>query len=320
MGRKFWQLRNATEPGTGELLIYGPIGSDNGMGWFDDEVTPKQFREELDALGAISELRVFINSPGGDVFAGQAIHSMLKRHPANVTVYVDGLAASAAVLPVMAGDKVIMPRNAMLMIHNPYTIGIGDSEKFRKLADNLDQIRESIIAAYSDKTGMDPDEILPLLEAETWMTAEEAVELGFADEIEEAKQVSASMSGPGKLVVNGVTVDLERFRNPPQVCLGVDTSKVSRPGPDSYSTQGSTVLEAVSEYERRTLGRLAAREKSGRGLSDTDMGRWRQIQDVANQVLGRIAGGAATGADKDGAQKVAIEYERLRAILNGMPA
>ena len=216
MGRKFWKFRAATDqPDTGELLIYGPIAADDGMGWLFDDITPKQFRDDLDALGDISELRLFINSPGGDVFAGQAIHSMLRRHPANVTVFVDGLAASIASIVVMAGDKVIMPRNAMMMVHNPWTFGMGDAEEFRKIADTLDQIRESIFAAYRDKTGMSRDELLPLLDAETWMTAEDAVGMGFADEIEEAKQIAASMRSPSELVVNGMKVDLSRFRNRP---------------------------------------------------------------------------------------------------------
>lgn len=314
MGRKFWQIRNATEPGVGDLLIYGPIGTDDGMSWLFDDVTPKQFSEDLNALGAISELRVFINSPGGDVFAGQAIHSILKRHSASITVYVDGLAASIAAVVAMAGDRVIMPRNAMMMIHNPFTFGLGDSEEFRKLADTLDQIRESIVAAFESKTGMDRDELLPLLDAETWLTADDAVKMGFADEIEEEKRIAASMSGPGKLVVNGMTVDLDRYQNPPKMAMGVDTTMST----DSYSKQGDTVLDAVSEYERRTLGRLAAREKSGRDLSDTDTGRWEQVQDVANRVLGRIAAGSVQSPDMG--EQVAIEKERLRAILNGIPA
>lgn len=217
MPRKFWNIRNAAdEPGVGELLLYGPIGSDDGLSWLFDNITPKQFREDLDALGAISELRVFINSPGGDVFAGQAIHTMLRRHPANVTAYVDGLAASIASVVAMAGDRIIMPRNAMMMVHNPMTIALGDAEEFRQVADTLDQIRESIVAAYQGKTGMEHDELVALLDAETWMTAEEAVEQGFADEIEEAKQVAASMIGD-RLVVNGQEMDLGRFRNRPRM-------------------------------------------------------------------------------------------------------
>ena len=218
MGHKFWKFRAAAdEPDTGELLIYGTISGDDGMGWLFDDVTPKQFKADLDALGGITQLNLFINSPGGDVFAGQAIHSMLRRHPANVTAYVDGLAASIASVVVMAADKVIMPRNAMMMVHNPWTFGVGDAEEFRKIADTLDQIRESVFAAYADKTGLGRDELLSLLDAETWMTAEDAVGLGFADEIEEAKKIDASMTASGKLVVNGMTFDIRRFRNRPRL-------------------------------------------------------------------------------------------------------
>ena len=312
MVHKFWEVRNALEPGVGDLLIYGVIG-----GFFGD-VTPTEFREDLESLGNVSELRVFINSPGGDVFAGQAIHSILKRHSASITIYVDGLAASIAAVIAMAGDRVIMPRNAMMMIHNPFTFGLGDSEEFREIADTLDKIRESIIPVFTSKTGMDREEIISLLDAETWMTAGEAVRMGFADEIEEAKQVAASMSGPGKLVVNGMTVDLDRYQNPPKMALGVDTTMSP-----SYSKQGETVLEAVSEYEQRTLGRLAARESSGRDLSNQDVGRWQHIKDAANRVLGVVAASpdpAPLSINQAQANQVAIEKERLRAIMNGVAA
>ena len=115
--KKFWSFK-ALDETTGELLLYGEISD---ISWWGDEVTPKQFKEDLDALGDIDVLNVYINSPGGDVFAGQAIYSMLKRHKAQVKVYIDGLAASIASLVAMAGDKVIMPANAMMMIHNPWT-------------------------------------------------------------------------------------------------------------------------------------------------------------------------------------------------------
>lgn len=213
---KFWQFRaQAEDPAVGELLLYGPISE---VSWWGDEVTPKQFWEDLQALGGISELKVYVNSGGGDVFAGQAIYSMLKRHPARVTVYVDGLAASIASVVAMAGDRVIMPRNAMMMVHNPWAMVIGTAADMRKMADDLDQIRESLIAAYQEKTDLSRRRLIAMMDAETWMTAEEAVELGFADELEEAKQVAASLRG-SLLVVNGLEVDLSRFRNPPKSLL-----------------------------------------------------------------------------------------------------
>lgn len=230
MNRRFWQIRAAADdPKIGEVLLYGEIGAYKFWG---DEVIPKEFKEELDALGDVDELRVFINSPGGDVFAGQAIHSMLKRHPAHVSVYVDGLAASIASVIAMAGDTVIMPLNAMMMIHQPWTWASGNAEDFRRLADDLDKVAESIVAAYESKTGLDRDEIVALMDAETWMTAEEAVELGFADRIEESKQIAASLRD-GVLVIQGHEVDLSRYRNPPKVLIAqAGVTDESEPEPE----------------------------------------------------------------------------------------
>jgi len=307
--RKFWNFRNAAEPGAGELLLYGLIGSDSGMGWLFDEITPKQFHEDLNALGEITDLRVFINSEGGDVFAGQAIHSMLQRHPANVTVYVDGLAASVASVIAMAGDRIIMPRNAMMMVHNPWIVGVGDAEEFRQLAATLDQIRETIVAAYESKTGMTRDELLALLDAETWMTAEEAVDLGFADEIEEAKQVAASLVGPCRLMVNGETVHLDRYRNAPKP--GAMFGALDVPKGNTYENQFASVLGALSAFETRTMARLTSRRNGGRPGSDADRERWEQIQGTADRVLGEF------GDSESWKQAIDIEYESFRAHLSG---
>jgi len=212
---KFWQFKAATENEPAELLLYGDISSTS---WWGDEVTPKQFKKDLDDLGDVDQINVYISSDGGDVFAGQAIYSMLKRHKAKITVYVDGLAASIASVIAMAGDTVIMPKNSMIMVHNPWTIAVGTAEDFRKLADDMDKIRESIIVTYKDKTGMKDQEIIELMDAETWLTAEEAVKKGFADEIEQEKQVAASVNGEF-LVLNGQKFDLTRFKNVPRLAF-----------------------------------------------------------------------------------------------------
>lgn len=188
--KKFWNFK-ALDEKMGELTLYGEISD---ISWWGDEVTPKQFKEDLDALGDIDVLNVYINSPGGDVFAGQTIHSILKRHQAKVNVYVDGLAASIASVIAIAGDTVTMPRNAMMMIHNPWTIAIGNAEEFRKLADDLDKIGESLIEAYLSKVNVERDKLIELMNAETWLTAEECKDYGFCDEIEEAKQVAACVN------------------------------------------------------------------------------------------------------------------------------
>lgn len=185
--KKFWNFK-ALDEKTGELTLYGEISD---ISWWGDEITPKQFKEDLDALGDIDVLNVYINSPGGDVFAGQTIHSMLKRHKATINVYIDGLAASIASVIAMAGDRVIMPRNAMMMIHNPWTIAIGDAETMLETAEMLDKVRESLIEAYLSKASIERDQLVELMDAETWLSAEDCLKYGFADEIEEAKKVAA---------------------------------------------------------------------------------------------------------------------------------
>jgi len=260
--KKFWQFRAAADdPKAGELLLYGIISD---YSWWEDEVTPKQFKEDLDALGDVDEIRVYINSDGGDIFAGQAIYSILKRHKARVTVYVDGLAASIASVVAMAGDMIYMPKNAMMMIHNPWTIAVGNADDFRKLADDMDKIRESLIVAYQGKSGLEREKIVEMMDAETWMTAEEAVELGFADEIEQTKQIAATVRG-SKLVVNGQEFDLARFRNVPaglrfmpQFFAGVVPRDVSREkAPEDEEWEAPT----LSDFTDESWGDLSDAEK-----------------------------------------------------------
>ncbi|MDQ7790308.1 MAG: Clp protease ClpP [Clostridia bacterium] len=246
MPKKFWTIRAAQdEPNVGELLLYGYISD---VMWWGDEVAPKQFKADLDALGDVSEIKVYINSGGGDVFAGQAIHSMLKRHKAKIIVYVDGLAASIASVVAMAGDTVIMPRNAMMMIHDPWTIAVGNAKEFRKLADDLEKIGESIVVAYEDKTGMDREKIVELLDAETWMTAEEAVEMGFADQLEEEKAIAASING-GVLTVNGQTVDLSKFKNAPKLAFIPPTPKAREDPPPPAGPELPTTVDSEPDLE-----------------------------------------------------------------------
>lgn len=211
---KFWDFKaKKDDSGTGELMLYGEISDST---WWGDEITPKDFKKDLDALGDIKNLNIYINSGGGDVFAGQAIYSMLKRHNANKTVYIDGLAASIASVIAMAGDKIIIPKNAMMMIHNAWTMAAGNANEFRKLAEDMDKIDESITSTYVSKSGKISEEIKAFMDAETWFTAEDAVKNGFADEIEQEKKLAASIDG-GFLMLNSQKFDLSRYKKAPQV-------------------------------------------------------------------------------------------------------
>ena len=179
--RKFWTWRNQAD-GEAEservLELYGTIAEES---WFDDDVTPKMFKEELNA--GEGDITVWINSPGGDCVAASQIYSMLMDYKGNVTIKVDGIAASAASVIAMAGTKVLMAPTALMMIHNPATMAFGDHEDMQKAIEMLDEVKESIINAYELKTGQSRAKLSHLMDAETWMNANKAIELGFADDI-----------------------------------------------------------------------------------------------------------------------------------------
>ena len=180
--KKFWNWTNQaptkTEPEQRILMLNGTIAEES---WFDDDITPQLFREELNA--GSGDITVWINSPGGDCVAAAQIYNMLMDYRGSVTVKIDGIAASAASVIAMAGTKVLVSPVSMLMIHNPATIASGDAAEMQKAIAMLDEVKESIINAYEIKTGMSRTKLSHLMDAETWMDAHTAVDLGFADEI-----------------------------------------------------------------------------------------------------------------------------------------
>lgn len=180
--KKFWKWKNQTnqKEQTPErtLFLNGTIAEES---WFDDDVTPQLFRDELN-VGS-GDITVWINSPGGDCIAAAQIYNMLMEYKGNVTVKIDGIAASAASVIAMAGTKVCVSPVSMLMIHNPSAGIYGNTAEMQKAIEMLDEVKESIINAYEIKTGMNRTKISHLMDAETWMDANSAVEMGFADEI-----------------------------------------------------------------------------------------------------------------------------------------
>ncbi len=178
MKRKFWNWVKNEGDETRTLYLTGEISDET---WFGDEVTPKLFKDEL--MAGSGDITLWINSPGGDVFAAAQIYNMLMDYPGRVTVKIDGLAASAASVIAMAGSQVEMSPVAMMMIHNPITVAIGDSKEMQKAIDMLAEVKESIVNAYEIKTGLSRNKISRLMDAESWFNAKKAVELGFADSI-----------------------------------------------------------------------------------------------------------------------------------------
>ena len=177
MKRKFWNwVRNEGEKRI--LLLDGEISDET---WWGDEVTPQMFRSELNA--AEGDIDLWINSPGGDCYAAAQIYNMLMEYKGNVNVKIDGIAASAASVVAMAGSTVEISPLGLMMLHNPMTVSIGDTHEMERTITFLAEIKESIINAYELKTGLSRAKISRLMDAETWMNAKKAVELGFADSV-----------------------------------------------------------------------------------------------------------------------------------------
>jgi ATP-dependent Clp endopeptidase proteolytic subunit ClpP len=190
---KSWYTIRARASGT-EVLIYDEIGAYG--------VSAKGFLAELGALPDDAAIDLRLNSPGGSVFDAVAIYNALKRHPGEITVWIDGIAASAASYIAMAGDTIVMPENAFLMIHDPSGLVMGTAEDMRATAEALDKVKGSLIQGYAGKSGKPDDEIATLMAAETWLDAKDALDLGFIDRIAEPVKLAASF-------------DVARFRNAP---------------------------------------------------------------------------------------------------------
>lgn len=268
--KSWYQITNKADR-SAEIHIFEQIGEDF---WTGDGMTAKRFLSELKGLD-VDAIELHINSPGGSVFDGQAIYSMLKNHKARVDVHIDGLAASIASVIAMAGDTVTIPRNALMMIHDPSGFAMGTAEDMRKVATALDKVKTGIIAAYQDKTGKDEAELAELMSAETWMTGDEAVAMGFADATGPAVQMQAS-AGFGLL---------NQFRNIPRGLLVGES-----PAPHQPSDQGGKPMAEKNEAPAITLELIRAEHPA---------------------IVQAIADDAAAKAKKEGAD---AERSRIQAV------
>lgn len=226
-----------------EVRIYDEIGF-----W---GVTAKDFIAQLDAAASnAGQVIVAINSIGGDVFDAFAIYNALKRYAGKVTTRVDGIAASSASLVVMAGDTVVMPANAMLMIHNPWTNISGDAAALRSMADAIEKMEDSFVAAYAGRSGLSDDEVAKMADAETWLTAAEAKALGLCDEIEDPVRLQASINVGARLarfsgVPQGLIEQIEEV-DPAQVAV---QARVAPPAPRTPSTPRAAVVPATPQAD-----------------------------------------------------------------------
>ncbi|WP_031537237.1 head maturation protease, ClpP-related [Bacillus sp. MB2021] len=212
--KKFWNWVKNEDGRT--LYLDGVIAEES---WFGDEVTPKQFKSELNIDGG--DITIWINSPGGDVFAASQIYNMLMDYKGDVTVKIDGIAASAASVIAMAGGEVHMSPVSMMMIHNPMTIAFGDTAEMKKAIQMLSEVKESIINAYELKTGLSRTKLSHMMDDESWFNSKKAVELGFADEIlfqNESEQVSSDEG----IIYNKMAVVNSFLHKLPQKKTGTD--------------------------------------------------------------------------------------------------
>ena len=232
---KFWNwIRDATD---GRVLRFeGPIDSEAFWG---DEITPDMFRSELEAEEG--DVTVWLNSPGGNVFAAAEIYTMLRDYKGAVTVKIASIAASAASVVAMAGDRVLMSPTALLMIHDPATIAMGDTKAMQQAITVLNEVKESIINAYAAKTGLRRSKIADLMAAETWLNAKKAVELGFADEVLFAKDEPEEEEPEEEEETPEEPEEPEETPEEPEE----KTQKRRRPVPDAQLYQQRTAVAAM---------------------------------------------------------------------------
>jgi ATP-dependent Clp protease, protease subunit len=209
----FWVFRDAAESQSGEaeLEFFGPISQ---YSWLGDEITPAKFKKDLYAVGKNGPITVLLNSPGGEVVAASVIRTLLQEYPGRVTVDIIGLAASAATIVATGADYVRMRESAYWMIHDPSTVGWGNIEDFKKILSALVAIKDGIIDVYATRTGLSREKLSRLMSDETWLSAKEAKDRGFIDEV-----VTASLAKPGKNLaagqIPGVANCLGMYRNVP---------------------------------------------------------------------------------------------------------
>ena len=253
---RFWNLRSAedSESGEPEIEFYGPISE---YSWWGDEITPNMFKDDLEKHGGGGPVTIRIHSPGGDVFAASAIRAMIADYPGKVTTRIDGLCASAATYVAMAGDHVVMQDSAFFMIHDPWTITIGGVEELKTTINFLKTIKDGIVETYQNKTHMDAEELARMMSNETWMTARQAQEKGFVDEV-----VSVTDAKPFKLQLQNMAVlnCLNSYQNVPEELLNDGSSQLDEDpvsdGDESDVDENDQIIETEEVSGSEVAGGL----------------------------------------------------------------
>ena len=287
---KFWNVMKNDEEKSAELILYGSIGSDE----YWDDISDKAFKQDIENLGDVENIILHINSPGGSVFSAVAIANTLKNHKAKVTANIDGLAASAATIITSACDVVRMQKNALFMIHNPITFAYGNNQEMQKTVKMLDKVKNSIIETYLSKTKADKKTLSELMDNETWMSAEEAKEYGFVDEILDESVEKEVIEN--KLIINNMAFDISRFKN-------FKEKKNQEPRVINISVNSTESPEEIADKFRDILNSTENQKNEGGNMTLEELKN--KFPELYNQIFNE---GKEAGITK--------ERERMREIDN----
>ncbi len=279
---RYWSIKNLA-PESIEILIYEQIGKD----WWDDSgISAKEFIEDLNSRGNVREITLRISSNGGSVFEGLAIYNILKSHQAEITVYIDSLVASIASVIAMAGDKIIQPENALIMIHDPTGEVWGTANEMRQMADALDKVKTGIVSAYREKTGLTDEEISALMSEEKWMLAAEALEKGFIDEVAgEVKMAACLDTSSFKKVPESIKNIIKKEKDKETPLISPE-NKTPPPAPVVEKIKPNKIednqeVETVMKGKKKKAGETGAADENGRVTEILDMGVKFKCQDLA---------------------------------------
>lgn len=287
---KFWNVMKNEEEKSAELILYGSIGSDE----YWDDISDKAFKQDIENLDDVENITLHINSPGGSVFSAVAIANTLKNHKAKITANIDGLAASAATIITSACDTVKMPKNALFMIHNPITFAYGNNQDMQKTLEMLDKVKDSIIETYLNKAKTDRETLSELMDNETWMSAEEAKEYGFIDEILDENVEKEVIEN--KLIINNMAFDISRFKN-------FKEKKIQEPRVINISVNSTGNSEEIADKFRDILNSTENQKNKGGNMTLEELKN--KFPELYNQIFNE---GKEAGVTK--------ERERMREIDN----
>ena len=287
---KFWNVMKNDEEKSAELILYGSIGSDE----YWDDISDKAFKQDIENLGDVENITLHINSPGGSVFSAVAIANTLKNHKAKITANIDGLAASAATIITSACDTVKMPKNALFMIHNPITFAYGNNQDMQKTLEMLNKVKNSIIETYLNKAKTDKETLSELMDNETWMSAEEAKEYGFIDEILDENVEKEVIEN--KLIINNMAFDISRFKN-------FKEKKNREPRVINISVNSTGNPEEIADKFRDILNSTENQKNKGGNMTLEELKN--KFPELYNQIFNE---GKEAGITK--------ERERMREIDN----